>query len=325
MAQTGSADHLLFDRLLTNVVYEKGMGQEGIAGALAPRVRSSTITGQYMKRNRKERDAGVDVERAPGAEVQTSERRGKSMETFRTVDHALKDLIPIEITTGMGESELQSEREETALDILQKIQHKWEVKVHSKVWAADKAGFQSLYPNNNVLDPTAKWDTASANMKLDILKLRLQIYRACGHIPNTMVIPNEVFNVAVTRDNELREAIKYTQGGPVTLQNLASYFEIERVLVPMYLTDNADGSNDDEMDLLWTGDHVGLFYVNDAQTRRKVTLASTFYWEGEENPFFGTYVGWNRNRKSEEVEVGGYFTVEEIDMSCGGVIADVLT
>lgn len=325
MPQSGSADHLLYDRLLTNVIYEKGMGAEGIANFLAPRVRSTNITGQYMKRKRATRDSGTNTRRAPGAEVQTGERPGKSLETFRTVDHALSELIPQEITSGMEETELMGERQATAQQVLQSILHDWEEDVFNKFWAADKAGFEAKYGAANVVDPEAKWDSASANMKLDILNLRLRIYKSCGYVPNTLLIPNEVFNVATTRDNELREAIKYTQGGPVTLQKLASYFEVPRVLVPMYLTDNAEGDNEEQMDLLWSGDHIGLFYVDNTPSRNKITLASTFYWDSPKQKFLGTYTGYNRKRKSEEVEVGAYFTVEEIDLSCGGIIADVLT
>lgn len=325
MAKTGSADHLLYDKLLTNVVYEKGMGAEGIAPSLAPRVRSTNITGQYMKRNRDTKEAGVETERAPGAEVQTAERPGKSMETFRTVDQALKELIPQEITEGMEETELMSERRSTALGVLTKILHTWEKKVYSSVWGSSKADFQAKYPDNNVVDPDAKWDSGTQNMKLDILKTKLQIYKSCGYMPNKMLLPNEVFNVISTKDNELRDAIKYTQGGAVTLDILANYFEMDEVLVPMYLDDNISGNNEEEMELMWTGDHVGLFYVDDTPSRNKDTLMTTFYWDSPRQRFLATYTGYNRNRKSEEVEVGGYFTVEEIDMSCGGIIPDVLS
>lgn len=326
MAKTGSADHLLFDRLLTNVIYEKGMGVEGIASALAPRVRSTSMTGQYMRRKRSTRESGAETKRAPGAEVQTGERRGKELDTFRTVDHALKMLIPQEITTDMDETELMSERQSTATDVLQKINHNWETDVHGSVWADNKSGFTSIYPSNSVIDPGAKWASGSQNMKADILKLKNRIYKACGYLPNKMVLPNEVFNVITTENNELRESMKYTTGGPVTLDILANYFEMDEVLVPMYLDDHASGNNEDNpMKFLWTGDHIGLFYVDERSTRNKDTLMSTFYWDDPEEEFLATYAGYNRSRKSEEVEVGGYFTTKEIDMACGGIIADVLS
>lgn len=321
----GSADHLLYDKLLTNVIFEKGMGTPGIAQALAPRVRSTNITGQYMRRYRDTKESGVSTKRAPGAQVQTGERPGKELQTFRTVDHALRELIPQEITSGMEETELMGERRATAMSVLRKIMHDWEQEVYDIVWADDKAGFQAKYPPANVIDPSVKWDALlGVNMKRDILDLRLQIYKSCGYIPNTLLIPNDVFNVITTADNELRDAIKYTQGGPVTLQKLAAYFEISNVLVPMYLKDNVTGDNEQPMDLLWDGDHVGLFYVDDTSSRNKDTLATTFYWDSPEQRFLGTYTGWNRHRKSEEVEVGAYFDVAAIDMSCGGIIADVL-
>jgi len=325
MPQQGSADHLLYDRLLTNVIYEKGMGTPGIAQNLAPRVKSTNITGQYMRRERGTKAAGVNTKRAPGAMVQTGERPGKELKTFKTVDHALSELIPQEITSGMEETELMGERRATAMSVLRKILHDWEKEVFDAIWAEDKAGFESKYPDTSVIDPLAKWDASSGvNMKRDILRLRLQIYKACGYIPNTLLIPNEVFNVIITEDNELRDAIKYTQGGPVTLEKLAAYFEISNVLVPMYLKDNPSGDNEQPMDLLWQGDHVGLFYIDDTPSRNKDTLATTFYWDSPEQPFLGTFTGYNRKRKSEEVEVGAYFDVATIDMSCGGIIADVL-
>lgn len=326
MAKTGSADHLLYDRLLTNVIYERGMGVSGVAGSLAPRVKSTNITGQFMVRERGSKAAGVRTKRAPGARVQTGERPDKRLETFRTVDHALKKLIPQEITSGMEETELMGERRATAMSILRNILHDWEQEVFDLVWAEDKAGFVEKYGEANVLDPTAKWDaTSGINMKLDILRLRLLVYRSCGYIPNTLLIPNEVFNVITTKDNELREAIKYTQGGPVTLDKLAAYFEISNVIVPMYLQDNAAGDTDQPMDLLWSGDSIGLFYVDPTSSRNKDTLASTFYWDSPGQRFLGTYTGWNQSRKSEEVEVGAYFEVRQIDMACGGILAEVLS
>jgi len=322
MPRTGSADHLLYDQLLTNVVYEKGMGEDGIAPSLAPRVRSSSITGQYMKRHRGKKEAGVEVERAPGAEVQSSERPDKEMENFRTVDHALKESIPQEITSDMDETELMAERRSTALDVMRKIMHSWEKKVYNMLWADTKSNFQNIYPNNNVIDPSAKWDSGSENLKRDILNLKTQIYRSCGYMPNKLLLPNNVFNVITTDNNELRESTKYV-GDRVTVEMLASYFEVDEVLVPMYLDDNANGDNEQEMDIMWDGDHVGLFYVDETPSRRKDTLSTTFYWDSPEQRFLATYAGYNRGRKSEEVEVGGYLTIEEIDLSCGGIIADV--
>lgn len=325
--RTGSSDHLLYNKLLTNVIYEKGMGEAGIADRIAPRVRSTNITGQYMKRKRGTKSANVNTKRAPGAAVQTGERPDKSMHTFRTVDHALSELIPQEITSGMEETELMGERRATAMEVLRKIEHDWEVDVHDIVWAEDQASFEAKYPDGNVITPSASWNAGSGvNMKLDLLTLRTQIYQRSGKIPNVMVLPNEVFNVISTEDNELRDSLKYTSGGPVTLQKLAAYFEMGEVLVPMYLTDSPEGDNEDEaMPFLWTGDHIGLFHVDRTPSRRKDTIATTFYWDSPEQKFLATYTGWNRKRKSEEVEVGAYFTVEEIDMSCGGIITNVLS
>lgn len=316
---------MIFDRLLTNVVYEKGMGTTGIAGALAPLVKSTTLTGQFMKRTRSETKAGVETRRAPGDKVKTQQRVGKTLDTYACVDHALKENIPVEILYGAAEADLLEERKATAKRILWNIWNEWEEYVHNMLWAANKTDFQAIYGAAHVKDPSVKWNASSAvNMKLDVLTARDVGYKATGYAPNTMLIPNEVFNVIVTSDNELRDAIKYTQGGPVTLEKLAAYFEVPRVIVPQYLTDDG-GIGSEKKDFLWKGDHIGLFYVDDSGSKNKDTLASTFYWEGGGQKFLGTKTGWDPDTKSEAVEVSAYLDVKKVDLSCGVIIADVLT
>lgn len=320
-----SANELIFDRLLTNVVYEKGMGVTGIAGSLAPRVKSTTLTGSFMKKDRNKTAARVKTERAPGGSVKRQERPGRKMETFRCTDHALEEDIPIEIIEGASESEVLSERTDSAMRVLWNILNEWEEDVHNKVWRDAKADLQTLYGADQVIDPTAKWDSSSGvNIKRDILTIKNTVYEACGYVPNRMLLPNNVFNIITTMDNELRDATKYVQGGPVTLQILSSYFEIGQVLVPMYLKDD-ETKGEEGKSMLWQGDNIGLFYVDTSGSKKKDTLLSTFYWESATQKFLGVSRGWDSKHKSEIVQVSGYYTVEEIDMACGGFIADVLS
>jgi hypothetical protein len=320
--KVGSADHLLYDTLLTNLVVERGFGESGVGTVLAPLVRSSKITNSFFVRNRRRAEAGVDVVRTPGEEVKTVEREGRELRHFTVVDHALSALIPQEITQGSEEGEILEERTATSISLLSKIINSHEKEVHTAFWGVNKAAFEAIYPSGHVVDPTAKWNNLSTGrIKKDILDLKTRVYKDCGYRPNTVLIPDEVYNELVSSNNEIRDSIKYTENGAVTLAKIASYFEVQNAIVPQYLKDVAqDGST---KDMLWTGDHVGLFYIDNSNSKNKDTLASTFYWEGGDQKFLSAFSGYNRKRKSEEVEVSAYWKLEIIDLACGGIIADV--
>lgn len=322
-----SGNHLVYNSLLSKMFIQRGLGDPGISTQIAPLVKSERISHRYMVVDRAESGTKLDIRRAPGQDVQRAERKGRSMETFNCVDHALIEEIPHEYLVGSEEMEIIQEQKQTANDVLRKIEDQHERDVHDLAWAPNVSGFQNKFGADNVIDvgtSSAAWDSANGNIKKDLLNLRLKMYETTGKRPNTLVLPNEVFNVISTADNEIRDSLKYTTGGPVTMQKLASYFEMERVLIPMFLVDDPDPGAEGKS-LLYTGDHVGMYYVDNAQSRKKVTFASTFYWDSSYQKFLEVSTGFNKSNKSHEVEVSAYYDVKLIDNGCGGALANVLT
>jgi hypothetical protein len=134
-----------------------------------------------------------------------------------------------------------------------------------------------------------------------------------------------VFNKISTQDNEIRDVIKYTQNGMVTLSKLASYLEVENCIVPYFLADTTPGVSEAK-DFLWTGDHVGVYYVDkNSQSRQKITFATTFYFDTSKRRWMQVYTGYNEGTESEEVKVSAFWDVKLIDKDCGYGIADVLS
>lgn len=321
------SNHLKKNTLLTNMYAEKSVGDFGIGQAIAPLIKSRGITGEYYVVDRTKSDvrAEVNIERAPGAPSERIERKDRTLDNYRCVDHSLTEEIPIELLDEQ-EFEIIEEQMQTANDILAKIQTAHERKVHSIAWASNLAGFKTLFGTNNAFTPSTKWNAAGGNMKADILELRSRVYKATGKRPNVMVIPDEVFNVIATSDNEIRDAIKYVQKGIVTLDILAQYFEIPKVIVPSLLVDSPTAGISDGKDFLWKGDHVSTYYVDTASlSKRKQTFATTFYYDNARSRWMQVETGYNKDTKSNELNMSAYFTVKTIDNECGGALADVLT
>jgi hypothetical protein len=321
-----SGNHLKYNSLLSKMFFQRGLGDPGIGTQIAPLVKSERLSHSYMVVDRAESGVKTDIKRAPGQDVKRLERKGRKLETFNCVDHALIEEIPHEYLHGSEELEIIQEEKQTANDVLRKIEDQHERDVHGIAWANNVSGFEGKFGASNVIDvanDSTAWDSAGGNIKKDVLNIRLKMYEATGKRPNTIVLPNEVFNVISTADNEIRDSLKYTTGGPVTMDKLASYFEMERVLIPMFLVDDPEPGSEDKS-LLYTGDHVGMYYVDPSQSRKKQTFASTFYWDSSYQRFLEVSTGFNRSNKSHEVEVSAYYDVKLIDGACGGALANVL-
>jgi len=318
------SNYLKKNKVLTNVYYQKSLGEPGIGGMLAPLVKSDQLSGDFYRVDRSKSDKSPDVTlvRAPGSAGQRQERKGRSIDNFRCVDHVLTEEIPFELLEGTQEFQVIEEQMQTASDIVTAIKTAHEREVHDIAWAANLGAFKSLLGGGHT--PTVKWDAAGAAIKADLLTAKDAVYKKTGKRANTVVMSTEVFNKISTQDNEIRDVIKYTQNGMVTLEKLASYLEVETCIVPYFLADTTPGVSE-EKDFLWQGDHCGVYYVDkSSQSRQKITFATTFYYDTMKRRWMQVYTGYSEETESEEVKVSAFWDLKVIDKECGYGIADVL-
>ncbi len=312
--------------LLTQMTIRRGLGAAGIGTKIAPLVRHDAINGVYFKRDRY-RIGHVKTERAPGERVKRSETTRGNLEPFMAVDHSIDKTVPRELVDGMSESALFGEMEQASYEALNEVQYDHELKVRNMLWADDQAGFNSIYGSDHVKTPGNKWDTADGEIYRDVQSLSDDILKTTGFRPNTAVIPKKVLDVLQgDPNNEIGERIKYTNGEIPDTTRLARYLRLDNVIVPESLEDDANpGQSNERYDWMWDGEHVGLFYVNPANTRNKVTLASTFYTDMPNEPFLGIFTRYDDDYKSYIVRCNAYFDAKEVDIKCGAVLYDVLT
>lgn len=314
----------VYNPLLTQMSIKRGLGERGVGVRLAPLVDSQSINGTYLVRDR-QRVGSVDPKRAPGEKVKMAESSRTSLQPFITVDRSIIKHVPLELVDGQGEAQLFDELENASMEALEEIQQAHEESVHALLWAADQAGFEAIYGTGaQVATPTTKWDQAGATIRTNVKTVMNAVYKRCGYRPNTMFLTKSVFDT-ITSDpnNEIGERIKYTSGEVPTETILARYFGVNEVVVGEVLQDDANFGQTANYDYLWTGDHVGLFYIDPANARNKETLASTFIWQNNRRPFLGVFTRYNEDYERYEAKVGAYYDEKLIDANCGGILANV--
>lgn len=314
--------------LLTNMSIRRGLGESGVGLDLAPRVNSSAINGVYLERDR-QRVGSVDPKRAPGEFVKRTNTSRGQLKSFLTVDRSIIKTVPFELVEGQQENQLFGELENAAGEALAEIQQAHELDVEALLWGATEADFNGIYGSGNVIDVATDrtaWDLSGAEIRKDVKDQVDTVYTGCGFMPNTVVITNEVMNtIASDPNNEIGERLKYTQGRVPTASILAQYFDVERVIVPRSLEDNANVGQTANYQYLWNGDNVGVFYIDPRDTRNKDTLASTFVWDNSRKPFLGTFTRYNEDNESWEAKVSAYYDEELIDSACGSILFNVLS
>lgn len=315
----------VFNPLLTEFTIQKGVGEFGTGVALAPLVRSDSITGVYGTRARQDTKA-ADVLRAPGAKYKRTETTERGTSPYLAKDHGVIVPVPIELSIGQGGARVFEEKRNAALESVRYVQYAHETSVHDLLWSSVKATQESRYGASQVVVPSVKWNAANDTMIADVKALKTKIRRRCGYDPNTLVLPNEVADVILgSSTNSIAERLKYTTGESYTSAVLARLFEVQRVIIPRELTNTANAGQDQSYTDLWTGDNVGLFYIDTSDSFNKTTLASTFYWEAAEAPFFGTMEKYDDESNSHLIKTSAYFDVRAVDYACGGIMWDVLT
>lgn len=315
----------VFNPLLTQMSIKRGLGERGTSVALAPIVDSQSINGVYNVRDR-QRVGSTDPKRAPGEKVKMAETSRNSLKPFLTIDRSIIKHVPLEMVDGQGEAQLFDELANASDEALEEIQQAHMEDVNSLLWAANLAGFQSIYgTGDQVITPTTKWDQAGATIKGNVDTVKNAVYKRCGKKPNTIGITKGLFDI-ITSDpnNELGERIKYTDGTVPTAARLATYFGVEQVLVFEELQDTANPGQADNFDYLYDGNHVLVAYINPANTRNKVTLASTFVWQNARRPFLGVFTRYNEDFERYEAKVGAYYDEQIVEVTAGGAIADAI-
>jgi hypothetical protein len=208
--------------------------QEFVAPALFPRV---TVPNRSMRviKFGKEAFRMMNTRRAPGADKKRVQY-GYASDPISLVQDALEGVVPIEhqeeamavpgIDLGRGAVNM-------VLDV---------VDLNLEYDSAQLARNAANYDANHklTLTSTARWTNAASTPQADVQAGQEAVRRSIGRYANTMVIGPTVFN-ALRRHAAIKEQFKYTSKDSITVDMLAAYFDLKRVVVgkAVYLPETA--------------------------------------------------------------------------------------
>jgi hypothetical protein len=327
----------IIDKTLTDFSIRRGMGEPGPAQILAPIVNVQSKTGNYAEyegvRNNPD---NLQLKRAPGQKVAEGTRGGRKIKSFDAEDRARRDKLPVEFSEQFDSLSMEAQIEE--LDILaadnqHQIVTQHEKDVHSMLWAANEAGFNAIYGADRVNTPSVKWDASGATIGENVANMRTRLIKESGTGNNRsgeliLVMTNTVANkIKYSPNNDIAERIKYVQAGATSDAALADYFKVDRVIVPEFIFDKANKGQEREVDFLWEGEHVGLFYIDPSQSRLKQTLASTFAAQSVAGiPFMGVRTWFDdKDFMSYFAQTHAWYDPKLVDAACGQILRNVLT
>jgi Phage major capsid protein E len=142
------------------------------------------------------------------------------------------------------------------------------------VWGTEVTGVASAPGAGQSL----QWDQATADPIDIITKENTNMASRTGYKANTLVLSPYVMN-ALKNHPDVLDRIKYTQKGIVTLDLLATLFEVEHVYVPWAVQNSAIKGKAANMNFIM-GKHALLMYVEKNPGLKKPSAGYTFAWTG---------------------------------------------
>lgn len=226
-----------------------------IASALFPRV---TVPNRSMRviKFGKEAFRMMNTRRAPGADKKRVQY-GYASDPISLVQDALEGVVPIEhqeeamsvpgIDLGQGAVNM-------VLDVVD-LGLEWDCAQLARTAANYAAS------NRVALTSTARWTSSTSTPQADMDAAKETIRRQIGRYPNTLVLGPNSKN-ALSRHPAVKDQFKYTGRDSITLEMLAAFFDIRRVVMgaavflPTNAADTAAATD------IW-GDDAILAYVPD--------------------------------------------------------------
>jgi hypothetical protein len=142
------------------------------------------------------------------------------------------------------------------------------------VWAQDLSGASTASAGHPVF-----WDNYSTSDPIkDIADMATNMSQLTGKRPNTLTIGRRVYD-ALRQHPDILDRIKFTQKGVITLDLLATLFDVERILVANAIQNVAAKGQAADMKFI-LGNNALLTYAPPAPKLKTASAGYTFVWKG---------------------------------------------
>lgn len=271
MAQK-TRDHYV-DPVLTNlsIAYSR---QDFIADRIFPRIGDlSKPTGIYYKFGMEHFGPIPNTLRAPGTRAREVEWK-VTKDVFSTEEYALLGKVTDEDRKAQDN---QVQLEQTTVENVTEL-----LMLDRELRVRDLVTDPTIYPTGHVqtLSGTSQWsdpDNSTPLKDVDGAKAQLA---SVGIVPNTMIIPQKVYN-ALKFNRDILDRIKYSERGLVTVDILRDLFEIENILVPASVYNTANAGQAANLVDVW-GDIVWIGFVAPRPGLKTMSFGYTFEYRARQ-------------------------------------------
>lgn len=315
-----------YSPVLSDLSIARGLGRAGVGTIVAPLKFEGDLKYEYPEFDDFTGTGSIDTERAPGADVKMIQNDGYVMKAGIIKDHTVDVKAPMEYSAGAVARRLGL-YERAIMKANETINRAHETKVRDAFWRTSKADFDTLYGASHVLNRTgtARWVSTAPKMRKDIKDLNEIINDDTGVDANTLLLTSELYNHITSADNEIKDAIKFTQFGVPRLATLAEYFEVDRVVIAGQAVDTSNpGSATRSYSKMWTGTTAMLFHSDPNPGNDTQTLGITFAADNATDPEIGAFLGiqpwYDMKKKSHMLRCNAYFNVQAVNLKCAGIV-----
>lgn len=231
------------------------------------------MRGMAVIRFGKEGFRKMATRRAPGTRSQRIQY-GYASDPVALKQDALEGVVPFEIMEEAAKVPGINMAKGAIEEVLDIISLGRELQIAKLVLDPDSYGAN----NKMALTGSDKWSDPGSDPSKDITAGKEQVRRRIGRYPNLLTLSPDDYN-ALKDHPKILEKFKYTSSDSITLEMLANYFDVEKVVVgkAVYLDEN-DGDDADAKDV-WAGGSV-LSYTSKRSDYRAPSFGYNYRLKG---------------------------------------------
>lgn len=300
------------DAALTN--FSKGFRQNGlIADELFPRVPVGRQSDKYWVFGREGQELTEKTLRAPGAVPQET-RFTLSTNSYFCDSHALQSTIPAENEASYEAGNLEQDATQLNTD---------KILLDKEIAAAAQAVDTGVLANNVTLAGGDQFDDYGASKPGTVVEDAKSKIREAGVAANVMVIPEAVYK-KLKWHPAILDRFKYTTSDTVSEAQLATYFEIGRVIIARGVKRSAAAVNS----FIW-GKDIVIAYVSPSPSQKDESAFKQFVWAGAPGTIggFGVIIADHpyATAKSKIVGVDHYYGLTTVNADTAYVIKSAVS
>jgi hypothetical protein len=273
------------DRALTNISVAYTQGADAfIADKVFPIVRVNKQSDVFFQYSKSDAFRSEARERGRGAESEGMDWNIKEADPYHCKKYALHYDITQEERVNYDQP-IDVDRDTTEI-LADKMLLKRELDFHAKffgagLWGRDITGVAGTPSTNQI----KKWTDPLSTPVEDVNDIMIKMAGTTGKKPNFAIMSPDVF-YALKNHEAIIDRIKYTQKGIVTIDLIASLFELENIFIPwgVYNDGPTTAKYDETLDntkFIYSGQML-LGYRAKTPSLKTPTAGYIFAWTGLE-------------------------------------------